>query len=117
MPKVASDYIHRIGRTARAGKYGRAISLITQYDIDLLHNIEDYCSIKLDLSKEIDDEKDIIPILNEIAKAKKEAQLELMENGFDEKLEIFIKRKRKQKRKLLRKIEPAVDTTINTNGN
>jgi len=34
LPMNPKDYIHRVGRTARAGKAGRAISFITQYDIE-----------------------------------------------------------------------------------
>lgn len=33
LPMCPKDYIHRVGRTARAGKAGRAISFVTQYDI------------------------------------------------------------------------------------
>lgn len=36
LPKVTSDYIHRVGRTARAGKIGRSLSLITEHDV-LIH--------------------------------------------------------------------------------
>jgi len=36
MPQNSKDYIHRVGRTARAGKSGRAITLVTQYDIEVL---------------------------------------------------------------------------------
>jgi ATP-dependent RNA helicase RhlE len=32
LPQVAEDYIHRIGRTARAGADGQAISLLTPED-------------------------------------------------------------------------------------
>jgi ATP-dependent RNA helicase DDX47/RRP3 len=34
LPMNPKDYIHRVGRTARAGKAGRAISFITQYDVE-----------------------------------------------------------------------------------
>lgn len=34
IPKDSKDYVHRIGRTARAGKEGKAISLLTQRDFD-----------------------------------------------------------------------------------
>ena len=35
MPGGHKDYIHRVGRTARAGKAGLAIAFVTQYDVDL----------------------------------------------------------------------------------
>lgn len=40
LPQVAEDYVHRIGRTGRAGKKGRAYSLVSADECDLLFNIE-----------------------------------------------------------------------------
>ncbi len=40
LPDVANDYIHRIGRTGRAGARGRAISLVCADEIDQLKAIE-----------------------------------------------------------------------------
>ena len=40
LPHVAEDYIHRIGRTGRAGNSGKAISLVADDDIKLLRAIE-----------------------------------------------------------------------------
>jgi ATP-dependent RNA helicase RhlE len=40
LPLVASDYIHRIGRTGRAGLPGRAISLVSASERGLLHDIQ-----------------------------------------------------------------------------
>lgn len=34
IPKNAKDYVHRIGRTARAGKEGRVVNLLSDYDHD-----------------------------------------------------------------------------------
>jgi len=34
LPKVAKDYVHRIGRTARAGESGKVINLLCEYDHD-----------------------------------------------------------------------------------
>ncbi|WP_416307620.1 ATP-dependent RNA helicase SrmB [Neptunicella sp. SCSIO 80796] len=42
MPYKADVYVHRIGRTGRAGKKGTAISLVEAHDIELLRKIERY---------------------------------------------------------------------------
>ena len=42
MPHSADIYVHRIGRTARAGKKGTAISLIEAHDVDILAKVERY---------------------------------------------------------------------------
>ncbi|PZO43934.1 MAG: ATP-dependent RNA helicase RhlE [Leptolyngbya sp.] len=40
LPNVPEDYVHRIGRTGRAGNEGRAISLISDDEMPLLVSIE-----------------------------------------------------------------------------
>ena len=40
LPNVAEDYVHRIGRTARAGQEGNAISLVCVDELKLLKDIE-----------------------------------------------------------------------------
>jgi len=40
LPFVKSDYIHRIGRTGRAGNTGEAISLVSRDEVRLLNEIE-----------------------------------------------------------------------------
>lgn len=40
LPKIAEDYIHRIGRTGRAGLEGLAISLVSADEVNLLSAIE-----------------------------------------------------------------------------
>jgi ATP-dependent RNA helicase RhlE len=40
LPLVADDYIHRVGRTGRAGHSGRAVSLVTTADRHLLADIQ-----------------------------------------------------------------------------
>ncbi len=40
IPDKAEDYVHRIGRTARAGKLGLAISFISEYEIISFNRIE-----------------------------------------------------------------------------
>jgi len=40
LPNVPEDYVHRIGRTARAGASGRAVSLVAPDEAGLLRDIE-----------------------------------------------------------------------------
>ena len=40
LPNVPEDYVHRIGRTARAGGSGHAVSLVSPEEAPLLKDIE-----------------------------------------------------------------------------
>jgi ATP-dependent RNA helicase RhlE len=51
LPFVPEDYLHRIGRTARAGQEGEAISLVCVDERNLLRDIERL--LKCDIDKEI----------------------------------------------------------------
>ena len=50
LPNVAEDYVHRIGRTGRAGNEGEAMSLVCVDELKLLKDIERL--IKRDIPKE-----------------------------------------------------------------
>ena len=102
LPKVAADFVHRIGRTARAGRSGRSLSFITPHDIDLLHSIEAFTNVKMKESKEVS-EDDILGLLNPVSKAMHKAEQRLMEVGFDEQAERHASRKAKQRKKLQKK--------------
>ena len=52
LPKVAEDYIHRIGRTGRAGSVGVAISLVSADEVILLSAIENL--IRQNLVREVE---------------------------------------------------------------
>lgn len=47
VPFVPKEYIHRVGRTARAGRGGMAVTMVTQYDIPQMHKIENKISMKI----------------------------------------------------------------------
>lgn len=47
LPSVAEDYVHRIGRTGRAGMEGQAISLVSADEFLQLQNIERLIKVKL----------------------------------------------------------------------
>jgi ATP-dependent RNA helicase RhlE len=40
LPKVSEDYVHRIGRTGRAGEEGQAISLVSHDEVNALRQVE-----------------------------------------------------------------------------
>ncbi|MBU0727703.1 DEAD/DEAH box helicase [Patescibacteria group bacterium] len=51
VPEFAEDYVHRIGRTARAGKKGRAITFVMPSQNDKLNKIERLIKSKLSKTK------------------------------------------------------------------
>ena len=51
LPNVPEDYVHRIGRTGRAGSSGEAVSLVCIDEKSLLHDIERF--IKREISVEV----------------------------------------------------------------
>lgn len=52
LPRDPDDYVHRVGRTARAGRPGTAITLVGQRDVDLVHAIEERVGSKMEEWKE-----------------------------------------------------------------
>ena len=50
MPDVAETYVHRIGRTGRAGNSGEALSFCTQEDKSMVKEIQKLTGIKLPTS-------------------------------------------------------------------
>ncbi|EFA02088.1 probable ATP-dependent RNA helicase DDX49 [Tribolium castaneum] len=83
IPKIPKEYIHRVGRTARAGRNGKAISLVTPYDIKLLQAIEQHINTKLTEFKL--DDSEVGKIFTQISVTKSEAYIKLDEQDFYEK--------------------------------
>ena len=54
LPNVAEDYVHRIGRTGRAGNEGEAMSLVCVDELKLLKDIERL--LKRDIPKVVIDD-------------------------------------------------------------
>ena len=51
LPNIAEDYVHRIGRTGRAGNEGEAMSLVCVDELKLLKDIEKL--IKFEITKDV----------------------------------------------------------------
>lgn len=77
LPSHSKDYIHRVGRTARAGRSGKAITLVTQYDVELLQRIEGVIGKKM---VEYAHDKEAVMLLAErVGEAAREAAREMRE--------------------------------------
>ena len=48
LPEDAENYVHRIGRTGRAGATGQAFSMVSDRDVESLQRIEDYLKHKVE---------------------------------------------------------------------
>jgi len=105
IPRNPDDYIHRVGRTARAGNFGSALSLITQYDVCLILEIEKRIGKKL--SEFTVNDEEVIKNLNLISSAGKMVKLKMYENGIEEKI-----KKRKEKYNISRKNQKQLNKDV-----
>ena len=75
VPEDSKTYIHRVGRTARAGKSGQAISMVTQYDIEKWQRIEVAIAKKLgEISVE---REEVMAIGESVGKAQRMAVMKM----------------------------------------
>jgi ATP-dependent RNA helicase DDX47/RRP3 len=77
LPGHGKDYIHRVGRTARAGKSGKAIAMVTQYDVEVYQRLEGLLGKKLTELKV--DEETVLVLLERVNEAQRLATRELKE--------------------------------------
>ncbi|MCL7021660.1 hypothetical protein MKW94_012718 [Papaver nudicaule] len=85
IPRYARDYVHRVGRTARAGRGGLAVSFVTQNDVDLIHEIETVVGKQLE--KFECKENDVLAELSKVYKARRVAKMKMLDDGFEQKAE------------------------------
>lgn len=88
IPTHSKDYIHRIGRTARAGKSGVSIAILSQYEIELYQRIEDVIKKKLPKYEMKDDEVEMLQ--ERVEEARRLARQQIKEEDETKKM----KRKR-----------------------
>lgn len=81
LPSDSKTYVHRVGRTARAGKSGMAFSFLTQYDIEVWQRIERALGKELDEYKVKRDE--VMVFVERVAEAQRQAIMEM--KTYDEK--------------------------------
>ncbi|KAI1212297.1 DEAD-domain-containing protein [Annulohypoxylon truncatum] len=96
VPQDPDDYIHRVGRTARAGRKGDAVTFIGQRDVERIHAIETRVGRELEEWEEEGvnlETRFIRDHMKEVGEKKREALLNIEEHR-----EVGGKRKRKKLR-------------------
>ena len=81
LPPDSKTYVHRVGRTARAGKSGVAVSVVTQYDVEVFQRIERALGRTLEEMKVAREE--VMVFAERVGKAQRVAVNEM--KGFHEK--------------------------------
>ncbi|PKU64837.1 DEAD-box ATP-dependent RNA helicase 36 [Dendrobium catenatum] len=85
IPRYPRDYVHRVGRTARAGRGGLALSFITQNDVELIHEIENVVGKQMTAFE--CKEKEVLEDITKVYKARRVARMKMIDDGFEEKAE------------------------------
>ncbi|KAH0494558.1 hypothetical protein TgHK011_001175 [Trichoderma gracile] len=75
LPQDSKTYIHRVGRTARAGKSGIAINIVTQYDFEIYQRIEAALGKKLDAYPT--EKEEVMAFQSRVEEAQREARIEM----------------------------------------
>ncbi|XP_028114187.1 DEAD-box ATP-dependent RNA helicase 10-like isoform X1 [Camellia sinensis] len=79
IPSNSKDYIHRVGRTARAGRSGVAISIVSQYELEWYIQIEKLIGKKLPMFPA--QEEEVLMLLERVTEAKRIADMKIKEAG------------------------------------
>lgn len=86
---MSADYIHRVGRTARAGRGGAALTFVSQYDIEVFKSIEETVGREMNLFDI--EETAVLELLKGVNAAKRMAKIRLEDFQLTKKV---VKRKR-----------------------
>ena len=107
LPRNAVSYVHRVGRTARAGRRGRAVSFVAETDVALVHAAERVSGRPLEKCTDITDDM-AIKMLGPVTKAARLSKMKLLDIGFDDLVKKMKERKardRKDRERLERALQ------------
>ena len=88
LPRNSKEYIHRVGRTARANRAGRAITFVTKQDLGAY----------LDIEKNLANKLEVFPMDHKSIVAKFQAKTIAASRSTSEKLREDVTIKKKHKR-------------------
>lgn len=97
IPSDPDVFIHRSGRTARAGRRGDAISFITQRDVSRIEAIENRINKKMTECTKVHDTAVIRKALSKVTKAKRESLMAMDKENFGERRKIQRRKQTDQK--------------------
>eukprot|EP00158_Paraphelidium_tribonemae_P009473 Partr_v1_DN28876_c1_g1_i2_m34367 putative DEAD (Asp-Glu-Ala-Asp) box polypeptide len=75
IPTNSKTYIHRVGRTARAGRSGKSITIVTQYDVELFQRLEELLDKKMELFPAPSDA--VMILQDRVGEAQRHANMEI----------------------------------------
>ena len=78
VPQNSKDYVHRVGRTARAGRSGRAVTLVTQYDVEQFQKIEHLTEKKMEAFKA--EREEVLILMERVSEAQRLATMQMKES-------------------------------------
>ncbi|AET39879.1 ATP-dependent RNA helicase DBP8 Ecym_5095 [Eremothecium cymbalariae DBVPG len=85
IPANPDTYIHRVGRTARAGRSGESLSFVSPKDVSRIKAIESRINKKMDEFTKVGDTAVIRKALTKVTVAKRESLMAMDKEGFGEK--------------------------------
>ena len=85
LPQSPEDYIHRVGRTARAGRGGMSISFVSERDVLLIKAIEERVGVEMAKLEEDEGvaEGKVVEVLKEVGEARRMAVMMMDEEGWE----------------------------------
>ena len=115
VPRTADDYVHRVGRTARAGRRGTALTLVAPEDVPALQEIERQLGTQLKAAPE-PKEEDVLKLLSATNTAMEIADMYLDQTQFDEQCQKRKQSSRHKRPEQKRRPAPAATTASKAGG-